>query len=214
MILYLIRHGQSIANSLKIQNGDEKDVLSQLGIEQIIQLKQFIKDHNISPNKYYTTTWERARQSAQLLWPEMPWIIDPRIGETNAGTASTMHCDIFNKENADFYSSTSNKYPNGESHDDLNYRSINWLKEVAATSNEADKIAVVAHAGSITCILQHLIGMGMDKFPAFLVPNASLSIVQVPKNPGLNNLPRILGLSIRPNYSNEFNWIFHGTKWP
>ena len=42
MILYLIRHGRSIANEEKLVTGNTKDTLSQAGIRQVEELKNWL----------------------------------------------------------------------------------------------------------------------------------------------------------------------------
>ncbi len=178
MTLYIIRHGKSVANTLCIVNGNESDPLTTEGIEQMQFLKKKIEGIGINPKFFYTTNWLRAQESAKILWPDANWIIESRLGETNAGEAATLTVDKFNQIYPNFHNSPHNKYPNGESHMDLNKRVISWLEELKAIINADEDIVIVSHAGPISCIWQQIMGLDMSKFPAFLQPNASLSIIR------------------------------------
>jgi len=177
MIIYLIRHGKSLANSLRLINGTKDDPLTDEGESQIKLLKLKLELMRISPTKFITTDWKRAQQSANYLWPNVNWAIEQRLGETNSGNAATLNIDQFNNLYPNFHNSPYNHFPNGESHVDLNSRVTNWLSLLHNNFCPDDKIAIVTHAGPISCIWQHIMGVGMDKFPAFLQPNASLSTI-------------------------------------
>jgi broad specificity phosphatase PhoE len=178
MTLYIIRHGKSVANSLNIVNGKRSDALTKEGIEQMHRLKKKIEAIGIKPKLFYTTDWLRAQQSAKILWPDANWIVEPRLGETDAGEAATLTVDQFNQIFPTFHDTPHNCYPNGESHIDLNKRVISWLEEIKTKLNDEEDLVLVAHAGPISCIWQHILGIAMSKFPAFLQPNASLSIIR------------------------------------
>lgn len=175
MTIYILRHGKSVANTSKIVNGKEDDPLTTEGTVQIQRLKKQIESLEIKPTIFYTTPWLRAQQSAKILWPNASWIVEPRLGETDAGDAATLTVNQFIQRFPNFHSSPHNKYPNGESHIDLNLRVTTWLQEIKLKYSESEEIVVVTHAGPISCIWQHILGIDMSNFPAFLQPNASLS---------------------------------------
>ena len=197
MILYLIRHGRSIANEEKLVTGNTKDTLSQQGIGQVEELKNWLYKTEIKADHYITSQWLRAQQTAQILWPDIEWEIDPKIGETNAGRVSEWKLSDFLQQYPDFYTSSSNSYPDGESHDELNIRSISWLKQLLNRCGNDDKVMLVAHSGPISCLLQYVTNVPMEEFPAFLPSNASLSIVDFPDNSAIN--AKITGFSLGSN---------------
>jgi len=178
MTLYIVRHGKSVANTLNIVNGKQDDPLTTLGSIQIQRLKKKIEELEINPSLFYTTPWLRAQQSAKILWPNAPWIVESRLGETDAGDVATLTVNQFIEFFPNFHNSPINKYPNGESHIDLNIRVISWLEELKEKLSESDEVVVVTHAGPISCIWQYILCIDMSNFPAFLQPNASLSSVK------------------------------------
>ena len=194
MILYLIRHGRSIANEEKLVTGNTKDTLSQAGIRQVEELKNWLLEAGIQPDHYITSQWVRAQQTAKILWPDIEWEINPKIGETNAGRVTEWKLSDYLQQYPDFYTSSSNSYPGGESHDELNIRSISWLKQLLNRSGCEDRVMLVAHSGPISCLLQYVTKVSMEKFPAFLPSNASLSIVDFPDNSVVN--AEITGFSL------------------
>jgi broad specificity phosphatase PhoE len=213
MLLYLIRHGKSLANSLGIQNGTKEDVLCEEGIAQACKLADWLRLSEIEATHYITSDWERAQQTAKILWPHAHWKIDARVGETNAGEASTWLSKAFQATYPNFHQSTANHYPGGESHDELNARVVNWLVETANTYAENEKVVLVGHAGSITCALQYVTGIGMDRFPAFLVPQTTLSVAFISPESSARR-SRLLALSLCPQEAMSKSYIYNGIDWP
>lgn len=186
MIFYLVRHGHSVSNERKYVTGTIFDKLSEAGISQVVELEKILRKANISANHYYVSQWDRAKETANIINSNINWIEDKRIGETNAGDVKEFVLEDFLKKYPNFYSDNSNHYPNGESHIDLNKRVIEWFNEIINEVAENDKIMVVTHSGPISCILQYITSIGMNKFPFFLVDNASLTIIEI-INKSVNN---------------------------
>ena len=178
MKLYLIRHGYSIANNAKLVTGDKTDPLHQIGISQAKEVGEWIK--NLIPleevSLFVTSDWKRANQTAEILFPEATWIVEPAIGETNAGSVKNLPLSEFIDINPKFYHFKDNNYPDGESHTQLNARVIHWLKELVEDYQGKTVVAVV-HSGPISCILQEVCNVDMSHFPAFLPMNCSVSRV-------------------------------------
>jgi broad specificity phosphatase PhoE len=164
MIIYIVRHGFSSANEARLVTGTPDDRLLDLGIEQARRLAKWIKEAAICPDAFFVSHWLRARETAEILFPDAPWKMDNRLGETDAGKVANLPLD-------DFLS----LYPGGESHLALNSRVLSWWADVISCG--AQRLCVVAHSGPISCILQEVLGLDMDSFPAFLPAHASLSII-------------------------------------
>lgn len=177
MIFYLIRHGKSLANEAKLVTGTPEDNLSPEGFAQVARMKSWLEQSGFVANRHITSQWKRAQQTAHVLLPDAVWQIDPRVGETDAGIVADWPLARFLSEEPDFYSNPASRYPDGESHQELNERVLAWL--YAQLASPCDAVMLVAHSGPITCILQHVLGMTMDSFPALLPAHASLSIVEI-----------------------------------
>lgn len=177
MIIYLIRHGKSRANEAQLVTGTPLDSLSEKGLTQVSHMEHWLRDAGIIADRYVTSQWGRAQQTAFHLWPQVDWSIDTRIGETNGGDVAEWTLSDFKKCSPNFYANPANCYPGGESHLDLNNRVLDWLDE--QLQKPCGRLALVAHSGPITCILQHVLGISMERFPVFLPAQASLSAIKM-----------------------------------
>lgn len=176
MIVYLVRHGLSAANVAGLVTGTPADRLVKRGEAQAEALRVWLRDAGVVPEAFYVSHWGRARQTAEMLFPEAPWEEDSRLGETQAGTVAEQPLTEFLVSWPDFYSSHANPYPGGESHLDLNRRVLSFWTEL--TGSDLSAVMLVSHSGPISCILQHVLGMGMGHFPIFLPAQASVSVLE------------------------------------
>ncbi|OJA26975.1 histidine phosphatase family protein [Burkholderia ubonensis] len=205
MMLYLVRHGRSRANEAGLVTGTPADMLSEEGIAQAGRTAAWLSGAGIVADRHIVSQWRRAQGTAALLVPGGQWEIDSRVGETDAGEVADWTVARFKEANPDFGESPADRYPGGESHLDLNARVMDWLEDVLVRPDE--RVLVVAHSGPISCILQWVTGVGMERFPAFLPGHASLSIVDVQVCTG-KPTGRLLGFSLGP--SENFAPAFYG----
>jgi len=182
MKLFLIRHGRSIANEEKLVTGTTLDELSPEGLRQVADLKIWLRSVGVVADRYITSQWRRAQQTADILWPSEEWEINSEIGETDAGDVSEWRLKNFLLKYPEFYQSSDACYPGGESHDQLNARSICWLNNLLKSSKRYEDVVLVAHSGPISCLLQCVVKVSMDRFPAFIPANASMSMIDFPHN--------------------------------
>jgi broad specificity phosphatase PhoE len=182
MILYLVRHGKSLANTLRLVTGTPTDVLHETGIAQAEMLGAWLKQSDIRPTHFVTSQWQRAQQTANIMWPDADWTIDPRVGETDTGTVADWTLEKFNTQYPGFFHRNDTKFPGGESHKDLYERVTGWLAEMLVNNKGDRHIMLVAHSGPISCLIQSALGLGWKKFPAYPPKHASLSILDFPKD--------------------------------
>lgn len=198
MRLYLFRHGLSEANIARRVTGTPEDPLSAQGVNQARAMASWIEAAAIFPERFVTSQWRRAQETARLLFPMAEWEIDPRLGETDAGTVANAPLDSFVRDYPDFYSNYRNAYPGGESHAALNERVLDWLQALRGQDSDnvaVGDIAVVAHSGPIACLLQQALSIGMERFPALLPAHASLTILDWNRG---SDLPVLRGFSLMP----------------
>jgi uncharacterized phosphatase len=87
--IYLVRHGQNKDNEAGILNGHRDEPLTNLGIEQAKDLAEFVKEHNITFTKVYSSPLVRAYDTAKEITktlslpdPEiLPLLIERDFGE-------------------------------------------------------------------------------------------------------------------------------------
>lgn len=178
MMLYLLRHGKSHANVARLVTGTREDTLVDEGRRQAEAMQHWLAQAQLEADHYFTSTWQRAQETARLMFAHAGWQIDARLGETDAGSVADWPLAQFVGQYPHFYSNNATPYPDGESHEDLNRRVIGWLDETLARHPADAKIVVVAHSGPIACLLQHALGIGMERFPAMLPAHASLSVIE------------------------------------
>ena len=182
MILYLIRHGRSIANRRGLVTGTPDDRLDEVGRDQAAALGQWVAGLGVTPQRFVMSQWQRAQETAAALFPQATWEVDRRLGETDAGEVANLPLAAFLESHAAFYRDPANAYPGGESHLDLNRRVLQWLDELLR--DPCRSLAVATHSGPIACLLQHIHGLDMRRFPAFLPAHATVTVVRFARRDG------------------------------
>ena len=180
MRLWLVRHGQSVANQRKLVTGTPLDPLAPEGRHQAIALRKMLAAAGLDADLIFCSPWLRAKETAELALPSSRLIVDDRIGETNAGEASDHPLEDFIGVFPDFYGDAANTYPGGESHLDLDARVQGWVKEVQSLGHQ--EILAICHSGPICCLMQRALGIPMTSFPALLPAHASLSMIEYGTN--------------------------------
>lgn len=182
MELYLLRHGRSCANDANLVTGDKADPLSPAGRKQAVASAKLLHQFNLDDcdTVRFVSDWKRAQETAALAVPDMPFTVDARLGETNAGMAAQMKLSTFNHAYPDFWTSFSPErpYPNGESHADLYTRMLAWTADLTKTFPTDAKVLAVTHAGPICAILHSVCKTDMVHFPIFLSANAALTKIE------------------------------------
>jgi len=138
-ITYFV-HGTTTDNERGISSGWSDVDLSELGIKQSIELKDLIKNRHF--DVVFCSDLRRAVQSAKLTFEnEVKIVEDSRLRECNYGDFNGKPSEIvepMQKKNI------SQKFPNGESYDDVKDRINDFLKYLR--ENYEDKeVAIVAH---------------------------------------------------------------------
>lgn len=65
--IYLVRHGQTLFNFEHRIQGSSDSRLTKLGIKQVKALRDYFNKHNITFNKAYCSTQERASDTLEIL---------------------------------------------------------------------------------------------------------------------------------------------------
>lgn len=168
--VFLVRHSLSEANQNGLVTGDKCDCLTHIGEKWAEQLKHHLS--SIKFSDFYVSDWQRARQTAKILKPKAKWIIEKRLGETDAGETANWPLSDFLSDKPNFYTNPKNTYPNGESHIDMQQRVGDWLEE----QNDLDgRALVVSHSGPINALLHQILNVDMTFFPAFKIEHLSVS---------------------------------------
>lgn len=174
MKLFLIRHGRTASNELDLVTGSPFASLSETGRTELEASAPGIRSMmGHRPNRFVVSSLSRAKETAQILFPDKAWEVDARLAETDAGQAAelsnTEFVELYGQRRPDF----SVPYPGGESHQNLKNRVLRWFDELAGCTAEC--MVVVTHAGPINILLHHLLGVPYPDFPNFQIENMSVT---------------------------------------
>src|SRR3989338_4842742 len=139
-ITYFV-HGTPTDNEKEISSGWSDVELSELGIEQSIDLKEQTKDKKF--DVVFCSDLQRAVKSAKLAWDGIYTIIpDKRLRECNYGKlngASSTIVEPMQEEEC-----ITKKFPEGESYEDVKVR-IAYFLEFLKKNYDGKNVAIVAH---------------------------------------------------------------------
>lgn len=148
--LLFIRHGEDEQDKT---GGWSSNSLTKHGIEQVISLKNVIKDKiRITENTVVISSdLNRAKQTTEILFDSLESVIfDERLRECNNGALANLTKDEFQKLFPFMYFDSlkyNEHYPNGESPKENYYRVRNFFEEINHKYANKDVI-IIAHAGT------------------------------------------------------------------
>lgn len=162
--LYAFRHGETDWNKEYRFQGRVDIPLNETGRKQALRLQRFFKDHPVEA--VLCSDLSRAIETAKIAMGgrEVPFVIEPRIRETNLGDVEGMtHDEIQEKFGVDvlenwrsIHPDTWNtRFPNGETKSEHLSRILAGLNDFVQTT-DYETIAVSTHGGSLRRVLHHL----------------------------------------------------------
>lgn len=199
MKLLLIRHGQSQCNVLKQVTGSAESPLSALGCSQVSRLKETLCARDLSSTEVWVSAMRRARETAEILFPNIAHVVDPAYNEVDAGKVAEWPRGRFDEVFDDFWCPFDPKrqFPDGESHQDLQDRVIAALTLLIDRKTGSDELIVlVAHAGTISSIFHWLYAVPMESFSRFVVDNASATLLEW--EGGSDSMPHLRFFNLLP----------------
>ena len=148
MNIYLIRHGKTPANEMRIYCGSTDMSLSEGGIEELRNLSYDIK--NV---RFLTSGMKRTNETLKILFGDVPFEEDSRFREIDFGVFE-MHSYEELKDREDYQkwisgNQNANIAPEGESGEQMTERVLAAFREIH------EDTVLVAHGGVISAIMQH-----------------------------------------------------------
>ncbi len=138
-ITYFV-HGTTLDNEKNLSSGWFDTELSQLGVQQSIDLKQHLGNQHF--DVVFCSDLKRAVDSARLTFEGVaPIVIDPRLRECNYGTYNAKPSDIVEPLQE---RSITEKFPEGESYEEVKARIADFL-EFLRKNYAGKQVAIVAH---------------------------------------------------------------------
>lgn len=181
MIIFLVRHGQSMGNVKFYQEGRPKnDPLTELGKTQAELVADALSKQTTPPEVIYTSPYTRALNSAEIIKNKInaPLFEDQRLGEYFPGDWDGLHEEFFIEKFAKIpeHDRITFRPPNGESWLDEALR-FNAVIERAENENYSSAV-FVSHYDPIKAVVNLLTKLTPGKWnnPAEY-PTGSLTIL-------------------------------------
>lgn len=167
-MIYLIRHLQSEANLKRIWGGDYP--LTDKGIKDAYELKKRLTIH---PDVLIVSPLIRAQQTAAILFPQMPVIIDDAFREIHFGDYE--NTPMKDDETLKIYQTETSRLSEFTHGDDLKERADKAISRLQDYLPQGD-VAVVCHDTLIRSVICRLKGESLDNMPKYkpLLPNGSI----------------------------------------
>lgn len=151
--LFFIRHGATAGNVQKRYIGYTDEPLCELGISQILSLRE----KNLKADRLFVSPMLRARQTADILFPQMGYTVVQGFRETNFGSFEGKSADELSDDldyRAWVASSCNGQIPGGECTVDFKTRCCAAFCEIMKTIDDGDNVAFIVHGGVIMAILE------------------------------------------------------------
>ena len=193
--IYLIRHGETVANMNGIVLGQTESPLTEKGRSQALLTKMHLNQHQINFWKVYCSDQQRAVDTADLIASNVQLIKDDRLRERAKGVREGMPKEMSREEALSSYLSktgqisTDISLPFEEDNETVWLRFDSWLKEVVGDEEGDDQktiknILVVSHSGTIRIVLNRLKDItGINCIepiqPTMVIPNCSITIINI-----------------------------------
>jgi broad specificity phosphatase PhoE len=180
--IYLIRHGESIANTLGIYQGQTYDTdLSPLGHRQVLTLRAFFANKQV--DAIYSSPLTRTRKTAEQInyVTSAPVTVDHELLETNHGDweglpkaeIQNRWGDILNEWNTD---PANVIFPGGESFVELQKRVLSRFDKLSTLNQD---VVIVTHDNVIRIVVADLMGLSSKQFWQFPLDPAGVTTIIV-----------------------------------
>jgi len=171
-IVYLIRHGQSEANRLRIWGGDLP--LSDKGREQALTVPSRIDP---APGRVISSTLKRANETARIAYPDMEVTKDPAFDEIRFGTMELQPME--DKEKWYLFCTDPERLIQIVKGDDLGERTEKAIAAIRRYAGENAVTAIFASDTLIRCIVAALRGKTLNSVHEYYLVNCGIVKLKV-----------------------------------
>lgn len=151
--LVFIRHGATKGNLEKKYIGRSDEPLCDIGIGQALKLREY----NFPKKHIFVSPMKRARQTAELIFPESEYVIEENFRETDFGVFEGKSAAELS-ENDEYRSwvnsMCTSSIPNGESITEFKERCLNAFTKIIEALPDNAEASFVLHGGVIMAILE------------------------------------------------------------
>lgn len=207
--LYLVRHGETMANIQRVVVGQSDSPLTKLGQWQAIALGKSDIFKDVEFWRCYASDLRRAQRTAQLIDSHHSFILDERLREIAKGARQGLPKSYTMDQCMECFETRPEEIPKHESSDDAWKRLSSFLRELlheAVLEEENSKdgkvgenvrnVLVVSHSGTLRLLLHKLVPDAhpllqvsayttgaLEDSKRFQIPNTSLTILDISINP-------------------------------
>lgn len=181
MLLYLIRHGESVGNLNHLMFGHSDHPLTENGILQAEDVRKKLQD--VSVAHCYSSTLKRASHTANICFGEksVPITYTNALCEQYMGSWEDMTFDELKEKYPDeLYAMmtdwTENPPVGGETFDEMHARVAACIDEIISRGEDA---AIVAHNGPLSMIVTYLLGLEKKSVENFYFLHGCYTVISI-----------------------------------
>lgn len=164
MRLYVVRHGESVANQNRIFSGWSQVPLTELGREQAAKTGELMRGIRI--DRIFCSDLLRAKQTAEQIFPGREYTEDVRLRELGAGSLTGNPWDEclerYGDELREAAANLDYRPYGGECGEDQLSRVAEFMETLSEYPDE-ENIAVVCHWGTVFAVLRYVLQTHMDR---------------------------------------------------
>ncbi|MBQ3064232.1 MAG: histidine phosphatase family protein [Clostridia bacterium] len=175
--LYLVRHGETVANAGNIHAGQFDSPLTEKGREQAAASAPLLT--GIPFDTVFSSDLSRAKDTCAIMLPDATPILRPDIREISVGGLEGNPRPAARKTYGESHLAAMKAYDysifGGESFADFMTRTVAFLDEVATNDAYGTHIVAFCHGGIIQSAARHILGCA-ENLPPLAVTNCSVSV--------------------------------------
>lgn len=177
MQILLIRHGQSQADILNVHEGRADFPLTDLGKKQVELMAQKVKVE-FPPNIIWSSTLKRAKETSEILSgiTGVPIVFEDDLMEQNNGVLAGVSFEEAKKIPLPLFAHES--IEDGESDIEFRMRIEKIFSRILSVSNQ-ERIAIVAHGGVISYLLQSFLRMPFNQEFGFRTGDTGIHLLEI-----------------------------------
>jgi probable phosphoglycerate mutase len=187
MLVYLIRHGETLWNTEKRLQGQNDSPLTCEGLKQVSLLAGRLS--SVRFNAVYSSDLGRAKHTTEIITSQLnhvPVTFDDRIRERHFGCFQGLTweeiSDRFPEESAKEMSGNPlNCVPEGESKQQLLSRALAFFEDIVLR-HANQTILVVSHGGILNVWTRHVLHIPLDTPRRFRIDNIAINVFEYCNN--------------------------------
>ncbi len=157
--LILLRHGKTLCNEKGVYCGSSNPPLSPQGIAETKRAARLFEA--IEPDIVYVSGSQRAVQTARIIVPRRPAVMQQTLREMDFGSFEGLHADEIAQRMPEAWqaylsSPQTFEFPGGDSVPRFLEGAVKAVRQIAA-QHDGQRVLVVTHKGVILAALSHLL---------------------------------------------------------